>query len=89
MSIQSQMQSKLASLSIPSKDIQVYGRQIVITSHCRDTADKWAQTLTLFAKVRGITESFDYAKENKGTCLLPTVVKVWRTFATIGQTTDG
>ena len=77
------MQSRLESLPIPHKEIQVYGQQIVITSHCRDTADKWAQTLAMFAKVKGITESLDYAKENKGTCLLPTVVKVWRTFATI------
>ena len=83
MTLQTRMKASLESTGLPFKEIQVYGRQIVVTSHCRDTADKWASLLGQFAKVRGTTKSLDYAKENKGTCLLPTVVQVYRTFAAI------
>lgn len=37
----------------------------------------------LFAKVRCVLEALDEAKENKNTVLLPSKVKVWRTFAII------
>ena len=77
------MQAKLAELPLPSKEIRCYGRQIVITSHCRDTAEKWAHVLSRFSTVRGIVKALDDAKENKGTCLRPTKVTVWRTFAAI------
>jgi len=83
MTIQQDMKQKLESVGLPYKEVQCYGRQIVITSHCRDTAEKWAHLLSKFSTFRGITECLDDTKENKGTCLLPTKVKVWRTFAAI------
>lgn len=81
MTIQAQIKATLEKAGIPAREIEVYGRQIVITSACRDTAEKWGMLLGKFAKVRGIVETTDLAKVNKGTCMLPTRVKVWRTFA--------
>jgi hypothetical protein len=83
MSIQARMQQKLEQIGLPYKQIEVYGRQIVVTSTCRATADKWASLIGKFATFRGVTESIDYCKEQKGTCLLPTTTKVWRTFGAI------
>ena len=81
--IAQQMKEKLSQSGIAFKNIECYGSQIVITSYCRDSADKWALLLTRFAKVRGVIESLDEAKANKNTVLLPTTTKVWRTFAAI------
>lgn len=81
MTIQAQIKETLAKAGIPAREIEVYGRQIVITSACRDTAQKWGALLAKFAKVRGIVETIDEAKVQKGTCLNRTYVKVWRTFA--------
>lgn len=81
--IQNQMKAKLAQAGIPFRAIECYGSQIVITSACHDTANKWALLLGKFAKVRGVIRSVDYATENKGSCLNPSVVDVWRTFAAI------
>lgn len=81
MTIQAQIKATLAKAGIPSREIEVYGSQIVITSACRDTAQKWGELLGKFAKVRGIVETIDEAKVQKGTCLNRTYVKVWRTFA--------
>lgn len=83
MTTQKAMAAKLAKCGIPHKEIECYGSQIVITSHCRDTADKWASLLAKFATVRCVVEALDYAKENKFGSLNPTTVKVWRTFAHI------
>lgn len=83
MTIQGKMKALLEKLPIPSKEISVYGSQIVITSFSRDAAEKWAITLSEFSMVRAVVESRDDAKENKNTTLLPSTVKVWRTFATI------
>lgn len=83
MTIQAQIKATLAKAGIPSREIEVYGSQIVITSACRDTAVKWGALLGKFAKVRGIVETIDEAKVQKGTCLNRTYVKVWRTFAAI------
>ena len=78
------MRATLEKTGLPYKEIQVYGSQIVITSHCRDTAERWAMLLARFATVkRAARECLDDAKENKGTCLRPTKVKVWRTWAVI------
>lgn len=74
---------KLKQAGIPYKEIEVYGSQIVVTVLSRDTANKWATLLVKFSKVRGITESMDYNKENKNTVMLPSAHKVWRVFATV------
>lgn len=77
------MKDLLDRLSIPSKRIECYGSQIVVTSQSRDTADRWALALGKFATVKGVIESYDDAVDNKNTVLRPTVVKVWRTYATV------
>lgn len=80
---QQRMKAKLESLPFPKKRIEVYGRQIVITCHSVTACKKWAGVVLHFAKVRGVVESVEDAKENKGTCLLPTKVKVASLFAVI------
>ena len=78
---QEKMQAKLKQVGLPYKQIEVYGRQIVITTHSRSAAEKWALTLSpKVAKLRGITENYDRAKKNKNTVMLPTRVKVYRAF---------
>lgn len=81
---QSRMKAKLEASGLPYKEVECYGSQIVVTCWSRDAADRWALLLARFAKFLGITQSVDYAKENRGTCLLPTTVDVWRAFARIG-----
>lgn len=76
------IRATLERVGLPYKEIQVYGSQIVITSHCRETAERWAGLVAKFATVRrAALECADDAKVNKGTCLRPTKVKVWRTYA--------
>jgi len=77
------MRAKLERIGLPFKGIECYGSQIVVTCWSRDAADRWASFLARFAKFLGITQSVDHAKENRGTCLLPTTVDVWRAFARI------
>lgn len=85
MAIQEVMAAKLAELDIPSKEIRVYGRQIVITCWSLEAANRFAQTLTHFAKVRRVVESLD--EKSASDCFTPPsekYVKVWRVGATIG-----
>lgn len=81
--LQDQMKATLKKTGLPYKEIEVYGRQIVVTCWSRDAADKWSHLLARFAKVRGITHDMDEAKQNKGTVMRPTMIEVWRTFAAI------
>jgi uncharacterized membrane-anchored protein len=81
MSKQGELKAVLEKTGIPHKDIEVYGRQIVITSWSEDAANKWAHLLSQFAKVRGVIPAIDYAKKNKNTVMLPTTINVFRTFA--------
>lgn len=87
MNKQAAMKAKLALAGtlagIPFREIECYGSQIVVTSACDNTARKWARLLSRFATVRGVIKSLDDAKENKGTCLRPSHLPVWRTFAVI------
>lgn len=80
---QDKLKATLALADIPSKRIDCYGSQIIITSWSRDAAERWANLLAKFAIVRGITESSDEAAKNKGTSLRPTMIPVFRTFARI------
>lgn len=79
------IESLLRIAGIPVKEVSAYGRQIVVTSQCRNTADRvWF----LFGKtkayrLRGIVECIDYAKENKNTVLSPSTVKVFRTYMVV------
>lgn len=83
MTVQLKLKATLENAGIPYKEINCYGRQIVITSRSSKAANKWAVLLAKFATVRGVVKASDEAKENKKTVLNPSVVKVWRTFATI------
>jgi hypothetical protein len=84
LSIQQQLKAQLEQVGLPYKQIECYGSQIVITSHCQDTANKWASVLAKVATVRrAALESRDEAAEQKGTCLNRTYVKVWRTYAVV------
>jgi hypothetical protein len=84
--IQQQMKATLEKTGLPFREIEVYGRQIVVTSGCEDTARKWASLLGKFAKVRGITHSVDERKTPvpyQGSMMQMKYVPVWRTFAAI------
>lgn len=84
MTPQAKMKATLERSGIPHKEIRCYGSQIVVTSWSDDAARQWASLLAPFAKVSAAAfPSYDEAKENKGTCLKPSMVKVWRTFATV------
>jgi len=54
MTIQEKMQAKLEQVGLPYKKINCYGRQIVVTSLCEDTARKWVTVLGKFSKVKGL-----------------------------------
>lgn len=82
-SIQSVMKEKLEKAGLPYKKIEVYGRQIVVTTYGEETARRWFLLLANFAKVKGPLESLDLAKEQKGTNLNQSYVKVFRVFGTI------
>lgn len=83
MTTQQKIKATLEKAGIPFKSIDCYGNQIVVTSYSAEAANKWASLLGTFAKVRGITKSYDEAVENKGTCLCPTMIEVHRTFARV------
>lgn len=84
MTIQQKMQVALSKSGIPAKEIKVYGSQIMITAWSLDAAQKWTSLLQKLnpSKLR-TGEGIDYAKENKGTNLLPTTIKVYRVWATL------
>jgi hypothetical protein len=82
------MKGTLETLGVPYKEIKVYGSQVMITAYSRAAALKWQSVLTTFATIqgRGATESIDYTKVNTQTVMNPSTVKVWRVWATIGET---
>lgn len=83
MTPQEQMQAKLEALSIPRKEIKVYGGQIMVTAWSRSAAEKWASVLkNLGGKLR-MGQGVDYAKENKNTVLKPSTLKVWRVWVSL------
>lgn len=83
MTPQQRMTARLETVGLPYKEIRCYGAQIVVTAWSRAAAEKWASVLGHFSKVRGVIQSYDNAKENKGTMLKPSMVTVWRVFARI------
>ena len=72
------MQAKLLQLGLPAEKVQVFGRirlNVHVTCVGRDTADKWALALGQIAKgahIALVPHRWE-AKENKGTCLRPTM----------------
>lgn len=83
MSVQERMKSKLEGLGIPYHHIDVYGSQIVVAAKGKATRDKWVNLLSQFACIRGVTESYEYNKDNQNTVMNPTSYKVWRVFAKV------
>lgn len=82
--LQDKMKEMLKKTGLPYKEIEVYGRQIVVTCWSRDAAEKWSHLLTRFAKFRGITHSVDEAKDQANRKTLATKkVEVWRAFAAL------
>lgn len=81
---QQKMQAKLESCGLPYKEIKVYGSQIMVMAWSRTAALRWHSLLfKICTTVRPPGESRDYNKVNKGTCLLPTIHKVWCVWGTI------
>ena len=82
-------QQKLAAIlgraGIPARNIECYGLQIVVTCASLQAADKWANLLSTFAKVRGVVNSYDYAAKNTNTVMRPSMVPVVRVFAKIQE----
>lgn len=83
MSAHDQLKTALVRTGVPHKQIDCYGRQIVVTSESVDTANKWASVLAAFANVHAVIESRDEASTQRGTCMNRTYVRVWRTYARI------
>lgn len=84
MSIADELRAKLEQTGLAYREIQCYGRQIVVTTKGEATAREWASLLSKFSTVRGIVPSMDRHKSpTKGTNLNPQMVKVWRVFAAI------
>lgn len=83
MTIQEQMKDLLGKAGIPAKEIRVYGSQIVITCWSHDAATKFANFVGQFAKVSALIKSIDEAKVNHKTCLNPSMVDVYRVFASL------
>jgi hypothetical protein len=79
------MKAKLQASGLPYKEVECYGAQIVVTCWSRGAADRWTLLLDRFARVTSVVQSVDYAKKNRGTCLLPTTVDVWRVFARVDR----
>lgn len=89
------MKEKLEETGIPHKQIECYGRQIVITAWAPDAASKWSSLLRRFANVRSIVETMDETKNSreiveKMIAANPGLVlnnkrfhRVWRVFATV------
>ena len=83
MNQQEQMKANLEAIGLPYREVKVFGSQIIVKSHCEETAKKWANVLSKFAKVRSVVEHVEYAKVNKNSVLLPSTVKVWLTGAVL------
>lgn len=81
---QQRIKALLVKSGIPYKEINCYGSQIMVTAWSESAARKWASLLAKFAKVNNVGQGIDEAKVNKNTVLLPTVIHVWRVWATIG-----
>jgi len=84
MTSQDRIRELLGKVNLPSKRIDVYGSQIVVTCRSESAAEKWAMVLGKFATVTKVAlKDLDETKVNKGDVMLPSRVTVWRTYATI------
>lgn len=66
------------------KSLDVFGRHCIVTCHCYDTALQVARCLQGAGwTVQGPTKGADEAVQNKGTCLKPTLIPVYRVGARV------
>ncbi len=91
---QQKLTAALEKTGLPSKEIKVYGRQIVITAWSLEAANKWASVVAKFATVRRVLESSEINEADKSTNqagwvpakdggMRPTFHKVWRVYGVI------
>lgn len=84
MTVQEKFRALLGKVDLPSKSIDVYGSQIVITCHSESASEKWASILRKFSTVEKVAlKCLDDAKVNRNTVMNPSRVTVWRTYARI------
>jgi len=76
------IRAMLAKIGVPTKTVEQYGSQLVITCWSEPMARRAAHIVSLATwKLRGVTRSIDYAKENTNTGMNPSKIDVWRVFA--------
>lgn len=80
---QDKIKAALLKTGLPVKEIEVYGRQIVVTAWSLDAANNWAAVIAKFATLRGVVASMDYNEKNTNTVMIPSAHKVWRVFGRI------
>lgn len=79
---QEKMKAALLKVKLPSRSIEVYGSQIVVTCLSVESANAWAPILRKFAKVKTIAlKSLDETQES--TVFDRKYVTVYRTYATV------
>ena len=83
LSPQERITALLKETGIPSKCIQVYGSQIVITAWSLNAANQWATVIAKIATLRRVMESTDDNVVNMNTVMLPSFHKVWRVYGVI------
>lgn len=91
MTIQEKLKVQLEKSGIPSKEIRVYGSQIMVTAWSEDAAIRWSHLLNRFAStVRPIVRSMDQTKDdseirkaNPGLIKSHFYHDVWRVWATV------
>lgn len=84
MTPQQAMKARLEELKIPYKSLDVYGSQIMVTCWSENAAKRWHSVLhKLSPESLRMGPGTDYAKENKGTNLNPTTIKVYRVWASL------
>ena len=80
---QQKMHARLSMIGVPFKEIECFGKQIIVTTVSLDSSKKWQQLLRRFAKVvRRPCRSIDDAK-NSGEGYGKKTQLVWRVSATV------
>ena len=83
MTLEQKIKQRLEQFKIPHREIKVYGSQITVETYGREAAEKFASVITNFAKIRGLIETTVDAKENQGSVMNPTKIRIYRLYARI------
>lgn len=79
---QEKMRAALMKVDLPSRSIEVYGSQIVVTCLSIESASAWAPILAKFAKVKAVAlKSMD--ETAKSNVFDRKYVTVYRTYAVV------